>query len=83
MPKKEIVMLRKQILIPPTMDEKVKAVAKKKNISFGRFVRDAISFALDNEEDAKELINSMSGLTMSTEKTIKRINDLIDFHQTN
>ena len=72
-------MMRKQILMPPMMAERVQRIAKEKGVSFGEIVRDAVD-AFDetlSQEDAALLEAMADNLIATTNETIKRVDELM------
>ena len=72
-------MMRKQILMPPTMVDRVQRIAKEKGVSFGEVVRDAVD-AFDetlSKEDAALLEAMADNLIVATNETIKRVDELM------
>jgi predicted DNA-binding protein len=72
-------MMRKQILMPPMMAERVQKIAKNRGVSFGEVVRDAVD-AFDetiSQEDAALLDAMADNLISTTNDTIERIDELM------
>lgn len=72
-------MMRKQILMPPGMAERVKRIAQNRGVSFGEVIRDAVDAfdeTLSQEDEA--LLDAMAeALIRSTNETIARIDSLM------
>ncbi len=64
-------MLRKPILMPPSMIEKVDKIAKNKNVSFAKVVREAVN-AFDSETSADEakLLDALADTMIQTTKEV-------------
>lgn len=72
-------MLRKQILMPPLMADRVQKIAKARGVSFGEVIRDAVD-AFDealSQKDAALLDAMADALIASTQETIARIDSLM------
>jgi predicted DNA-binding protein len=78
-------MIRKQILMPSMMAERVKKIARNRGVSFGEVVRDAVD-AFDetiSHEDADLLDTMADNLIATTNDTIERIDELMKrMHET-
>ena len=72
-------MLRKQILMPPLMADRVQKIAKARGVSFGEIIRDAVDAFDDtfSKEDAQLLDTMAEALIASTRDTIQRIDNLM------
>ena len=64
-------MLRKPIFMPPSMIEKVDAIAKNENISFANVVRQAVNaFDNDTSNDDSKILNALADTMINTTKEI-------------
>ena len=64
-------MLRKPIFMPPSMIEKVDAIAKNKNISFANVVRQAVNaFDNDTSNDDSKILNALADTMINTTKEV-------------
>lgn len=72
-------MLRKQILMPPGMADRVKQIAQARGVSFGEVIRDAVDSFDEtvSQEDAIMLDAMASALIASTQETITLIDRLM------
>jgi len=76
-------MLRKPILMPPSMIEKVDKIAKNKKISFAKVVREAVN-AFDSETSAEDaeildvLADTMIRTTQEIVEKIEKIEKQLD-----
>ena len=74
-PARQETMLRKPILMPPRMIEKVDVIAKNKNVSFAQIVREAID-SFDGEksgDDAKILDALADTMIKTTQEVVKKM----------
>ena len=64
-------MLRKPVLMPPSMIEKVDRIAKNKKISFAKVVRDAVN-AFDSEttEDDAKILDALADTMIQTSREV-------------
>lgn len=71
-------MLRKPILMPPSMVRKVDKIAKAKNVSFAEIVREAVSsFAGQPTAGDEVLLESLAETMIATTKELcKKIDEL-------
>ena len=71
-------MLRKPILMPPSMIKKVDGIAKQKKVSFAEVVREAVSAFSEKPSSEDELILDALADTMiqTTENLIKRMDEI-------
>lgn len=72
-------MMRKQVLMPPLMADRVKKIARARGVSFGEVIRDAVD-AFDetlSQEDTALLDTMADALIKSTNETIARIDRLM------
>jgi len=71
-------MLRKPILMPPSMIKKVDRIAKKKKVSFAEVVREAVTAYGENQTSEDELILEALADTMieTTTNLMKKLDDL-------
>ncbi len=71
-------MLRKPILMPPSMIKKIDIIAKEKNVSFAEVVREAVdSFGgMETSEDRYILDALASTMIKTTENLIKRMDEI-------
>lgn len=71
-------MLRKPILMPPGMIEKVDSIAKQKKVSFAEVVREAVNAFSEKPNSEDELILSALADTMiqTTENLIKKMDEI-------
>ena len=67
------VMLRKPILMPPSMIEKVDNIAKNKKISFAKVVREAVN-AFDSETSVEDamVLNALADIMIQTTQEVVR-----------
>ena len=68
-------MLRKPILMPPGMIEKVDKIAKQKKISFAKVVREAVN-AFDSEasEDDAQILDALADtMIKTTQEVVKKM----------
>jgi len=68
-------MLRKPILMPPSMIEKVDKIAKSKKVSFAKVVREAVD-AFDSEtsaDDTKILEALADTMIQTTQEVVKKM----------
>jgi len=64
-------MLRKPILMPPSMIEKVDAIAKSRKVSFAKVVREAInSFDGESSENDAEILDALADTMIETTREI-------------
>ncbi len=81
-------MLRKPILMPPSMIEKVDAIARSRKVSFARIVREAInSFDGESSKNDEEILDALADTMIeTTHEIVKKIemieNRLDDTHAT-
>ena len=76
-------MLRKPILMPPSMIEKVDKIAKNKHISFAKVVREAVSafdseISGDDEKILDALADTMIKTTQEVVKKMEKIEERLD-----
>jgi len=71
-------MLRKPIMMPPSMIEKVDTIARERKVSFAEVVRDAVSAFGGQPTTEDELILDTLADTMiqTTENLLKKIDEL-------
>lgn len=71
-------MLRKPILMPPSMIEKVDKIAKSKKVSFAKIVREAVD-AFDSEtsaDDTKILDALAETMIQTTQEVVKKMEEV-------
>lgn len=71
-------MLRKPILMPPSMIEKVDKIAKNKNVSFAKVVREAVN-AFDSETSADDsiILNTLADtMIRTTQEVVKKMEEV-------
>jgi hypothetical protein len=72
-------MLRKPILMPPSMIERVSKIAKNKKVSFAAVVRDAVSsFDGDNMSDDEAILEALADIMIKTTQDLVRKIDEIE-----
>jgi hypothetical protein len=72
-------MLRKPILMPPSMIERVSKIAKIKKVSFAAVVRDAVSsFDGDNMSDDEAILEALADIMIKTTQDLVRKIDEIE-----
>lgn len=71
-------MLRKPILMPPSMIKKVDGIAKQKKVSFAEVVREAVNAFSEKPSSEDELILNALADTMiqTTENLIKKMDEI-------
>jgi hypothetical protein len=72
-------MIRKQILMPSVMAERIQKIARGRGVSFDEVLRDAVD-AFDetiSREDAALLDTLADNLIATTNETIKRVDELM------
>lgn len=71
-------MLRKPILMPPSMIKKVDGIAKQKKVSFAEVVREAVNAFSEKPSSEDELILDALADTMiqTTENLIKKMDEI-------
>ena len=71
-------MLRKPIMMPPSMIEKVDRIAKERKVSFAEVVRDAVNAFGGQANSEDEIILDALADTMiqTTERLLHKIDDL-------
>lgn len=71
-------MLRKPILMPPSMIKKVDGIAKQKKVSFAEVVREAVTAFSEKPSSEDELILDALADTMiqTTENLIKKMDEI-------
>lgn len=71
-------MLRKPIMMPPSMIEKVDTIAKERNVSFAEVVRDAVSAFSGKGTSEDEVILDTLADTMieTTQSLLRKIDEL-------
>ncbi|MGB3225586.1 MAG: hypothetical protein WBB23_22545 [Desulforhopalus sp.] len=71
-------MLRKPILMPPSMIKKVDGIAKQKKVSFAEVVREAVNAFSEKPSAEDELILDALADTMiqTTENLIKKMDEI-------
>lgn len=71
-------MLRKPILMPPSMIKKVDSIAKQKKVSFAEVVREAVNAFSEKPSSEDELILDALADTMiqTTENLIKKMDEI-------
>ncbi len=71
-------MLRKPIMMPPSMIKKVDSMAKQKNVSFAEVVREAVDAFGGKPSSEDELILDALADTMvqTTENLLKKMDDI-------
>jgi len=71
-------MLRKPIMMPPSMIKKVDSIAKQKNVSFAEVVREAVDAFGGKPSSEDELILDALADTMiqTTENLLKRMDEI-------
>jgi ribosome recycling factor len=71
-------MLRKPILMPPSMIKKVNGIAKQKKVSFAEVVREAVNAFSEKPSSEDELILDALAETMvqTTENLIKKMDEI-------
>jgi len=71
-------MLRKPILMPPSMIEKVDKIAKSKKVSFAKVVREAVN-AFDSEAsgDEAQILDVLADtMIKTTEEVVKKMKEV-------
>jgi len=71
-------MLRKPILMPPSMIEKVDKIAKNKKISFAKVVREAVN-AFDSETSTEDtaILNVLADtMIQTTQDVVKKMEEI-------
>ena len=72
-------MLRKPILMPPSMIERVNKIAKNKKVSFAAVVRDAVSsFDGDSMSDDEAMLEVLADTMIKTTQDLVRKIDAIE-----
>ena len=77
-PARQETMLRKPILMPPSMIKKVDKIAKNKKVSFAKVVREAVN-AFNSEtssEDAAILDALADTMIKTTQEVVKKIEEI-------
>lgn len=71
-------MLRKPILMPPSMIDRIDKIAKKRNVSFAEVIRDAVDAWDDkmSSEDAAILEALADTMIRTTQEVVKKIEEL-------
>lgn len=71
-------MLRKPILMPPSMIKKVDGIAKQKKVSFAEVVREAVNAFSEKPSSEDELVLDALADTMiqTTENLIKKMDEI-------
>ncbi|MEA2084244.1 MAG: hypothetical protein U9O82_08400 [Thermodesulfobacteriota bacterium] len=77
-PARQETMLRKPILMPPSMIKKVDKIAKNKNVSFAKVVREAVNaFDSETSSDDAAILEALADTMIDAVKgTIDRINEV-------
>lgn len=75
---KQETMLRKPILMPPSMIERVNKIAKTKKVSFAAVVRDAVSaFDGDIISDDEAMLEALADtMIKTTQDLVKKIDEV-------
>ncbi|HIP38942.1 MAG TPA: hypothetical protein EYG88_06130 [Desulfocapsa sulfexigens] len=72
-------MLRKPILMPPSMIEKVDAIAKRRKVSFAKVVREAInSFDGESSDNDEEILDALADTMIKTTREIVKKMETIE-----
>ena len=71
-------MLRKPILMPPSMIEKVDKIAKNKKISFAKVVREAVdAFDSETSEDDAQILDALADtMIKTTQEVVKKMEEI-------
>jgi competence protein ComGC len=71
-------MLRKPILMPPSMIEKVNKIAKNKKISFAKVVREAVkAFDSETSADDTKILNALADtMIQTTQEVVKKMEEI-------
>jgi len=71
-------MLRKPILMPPSMIEKVDKIAKNKNVSFAKVVREAVdAFDSETSEDDAQILDALADtMIKTTQEVVKKMEEI-------
>lgn len=71
-------MLRKPILMPPSMIEKVDKIAKNKRISFAKVVREAVdAFDSETSEDDAQILDALADtMIKTTQELVKKMEEI-------
>ncbi|MEA3467707.1 MAG: hypothetical protein U9R57_05710 [Thermodesulfobacteriota bacterium] len=78
-PARQETMLRKPILMPPSMIKKIDIIAKNKKVSFAKVVREAIdSFDGENSEDNAKIIDALANTMIKTTEEVVRKMEAIE-----
>ncbi|MEA2114052.1 MAG: hypothetical protein U9P36_01555 [Thermodesulfobacteriota bacterium] len=72
------IMLRKPILMPPSMIEKVGKIAKDKKISFAKVVREAVdAFDSETSEDDAQILDALADtMIKTTQEVVEKMEEL-------
>lgn len=72
-------MLRKPILMPPSMIEKVDKIAKLENVSFAKVVREAVdAFDTETSNDDLQILDALADVMIQTTKEVVKKMDRIE-----
>ncbi len=67
-------MLRKPILMPPTMIQKVDKIAKRKKVSFANVVREAVTAFDSQDTDDTAMLEALADTMLTTtQEVVKKI----------